>query len=94
MIEMFNAVNALSDEASLLEIGIFANPFLLVAIAGSVILHCMICYIPFFENIFGVVALSFNDWLVVLMFSFPVVILDEILKIISRAKTAKELSAR
>jgi Ca2+-transporting ATPase len=84
MIEMFNAVNALSDEASLLEIGIFANPFLLVAIAGSVILHCMICYIPFFEHIFGTVSLTFNDWLLVLMFAFPVVLLDELLKIIAR----------
>uniref|UniRef100_A0A7S3ICA5 Cation-transporting P-type ATPase C-terminal domain-containing protein n=1 Tax=Anophryoides haemophila TaxID=46462 RepID=A0A7S3ICA5_9CILI len=94
MIEMFNAINALSDESSLFEIGILANPLLLIAIAGSTIFHCLICYIPFFEGIFGTVELTFNDWVLVLAFSLPVVFLDEILKIVARKKTARELRIR
>lgn len=94
MIEMLNAINALSDEASILEIGFFANPLLLLAIALSVSLHCVICYVGFFENIFGTVSLTLNDWILVFMFSLPVILLDELLKVIARAKTARELKER
>lgn len=94
MIEMFNALNALSDESSILTVGIFANPLLLIAMTLSIGLHCVICYLPFFENIFGTVALTTNDWLLVLAFSLPVVLLDEFLKVIVRGRTKKELEAR
>lgn len=94
MIEMFNALNALSDESSILTVGIFANPLLLVAMSMSIAFHCLICYIPFFENIFGTVPLTFNDWILVLAFSLPVILFDEILKVIVRGRTRKELEAR
>lgn len=81
---MFNALNALSEDSSLLKIGIFANPLLILAIIGSLSLHCMICYVPFFENIFNTVPLSLNDWILVVGVSAPVVLLDEILKVFSR----------
>lgn len=81
---MLNAINAISEDSSILSIGIFSNPYLIVAIMGSILLHCMILYIPMFENIFNTVPLTVNDWLLVFMFSFPVIILDEILKFFSR----------
>lgn len=86
-IEMFNALNALSEDSSILSIGLFANPYLIVAIFGSMILHCMICYVPFFERIFNTVPLSCNDWILVIAVSAPVVVLDEILKFFSRMRT-------
>lgn len=55
---MFNALNALSEDSSLLKVGLFANPYLILAIIGSMTLHCMICYVPLFENIFNTVPLS------------------------------------
>lgn len=94
MIEMLNAINALSDESSLLTVGIFANPLLLVAIALSVSFHCLICYIPFFTTIFGTVPLTFNDWILVLIFSTPVILLDEVLKFVARGRTSAELKIR
>jgi len=87
VIEMLNAINALSDESSLLTVGIFANPFLIAAISGSILLHCMILYIPVFEKVFNTVPLNLNDWILVLACSFPVIVLDEILKFISRLRT-------
>lgn len=59
---MFNALNALSEDSSLLKVGLFANPYLILAIIGSMTLHCMICYVPLFENIFNTVPLTINDW--------------------------------
>eukprot|EP00331_Platyophrya_macrostoma_P007514 CAMPEP_0176423202 /NCGR_PEP_ID=MMETSP0127-20121128/10150_1 /TAXON_ID=938130 /ORGANISM="Platyophrya macrostoma, Strain WH" /LENGTH=1036 /DNA_ID=CAMNT_0017804121 /DNA_START=15 /DNA_END=3125 /DNA_ORIENTATION=- len=94
VIEMFNALNALSEDSSLLSIGLFANPILLVACAISVALHCAILYIPFLRNIFGTAPLSLKDWGLALVFSFPVVIVDEVLKAVSRARNAAEMSAK
>ena len=89
IIEMFNAINALTEDASLIKTGIWLNPFLLIAIAISIGLHCLILYIPFLQNIFGVVPLTAQDWCLVILFSFPVFIIDEILKFITRHQNHK-----
>lgn len=83
-IEMFNALNALSENGSLLYVPPWVNPALLIAMAGSFILHFMILYVPSFCPMFGVVPLSFNEWLLVIVFSAPVIIIDEVLKLIGR----------
>eukprot|EP00331_Platyophrya_macrostoma_P034737 CAMPEP_0176439360 /NCGR_PEP_ID=MMETSP0127-20121128/19894_1 /TAXON_ID=938130 /ORGANISM="Platyophrya macrostoma, Strain WH" /LENGTH=1040 /DNA_ID=CAMNT_0017823609 /DNA_START=27 /DNA_END=3149 /DNA_ORIENTATION=- len=93
IIEMFNAINALSEDSSLLQIGFWGNPLLLLACTLSVVLHCGILYIPFLQKIFGTAALDKNDWLLALAFSFPVFIFEEILKAISRGKNALEFAA-
>jgi len=83
-IEMFNALNALSEDSSLLVVHPFVNPYLLLAMAASFILHFVILYVPFMASIFEIVPLSWNDWIVVLAFSFPVIIIEEILKALGR----------
>ncbi|MCO5568311.1 hypothetical protein L7F22_022010 [Adiantum nelumboides] len=95
--EMFNALNALSERNSLLEVRPWVNRWLLVAIAVSMGLHIIILYTPWLADAFGVVPLNYNDWLLVLLFSFPVIPLEEILKLIGRslftpkAKRSEEL---
>ena len=46
-IEMFNALNALSEDGSLLHMPPWANPWLLVAMFVSFGLHFLILYVPF-----------------------------------------------
>lgn len=41
-IEMFNALNALSEDSSLLSMPPWTNPYLLLAISISIGLHCVI----------------------------------------------------
>lgn len=90
MIEMFNALNAMSENSSLLNIGVFSNMWLWGAILLSTLLHCLILYIPFLANIFSTVSLDFKDWALVIAFSLPVVFIEEILKWISRGMISKE----
>jgi Ca2+ transporting ATPase len=45
---MFNAMNSLSENESLLRLPVWKNPFLVGAIALSMALHFAILYIPFF----------------------------------------------
>jgi len=84
IIEMFNAMNAVSDEQSLLKVPPYKNVWLLVAIFFSVTLHCIILYIPFFAKIFGIAPLDCQEWMLVIAFSFPVILIDEVMKFYSR----------
>lgn len=84
VIEMFNAMNAISDEQSLLKITPFENFYLIAAIFFSMATHCMILYVPFFNEIFGILPLDASEWILVLAFSFPVVLIDEIIKFACR----------
>lgn len=94
VIEMLNALNAISEDSSLLTMSPFVNPYLLLAIMWSIGLHVMIVYVPIFSKIFGIAAMNQAEWILVLAFSFPVIILDEILKIFGRAFNAAELEER
>ncbi|CDI82805.1 calcium-transporting ATPase, putative [Eimeria acervulina] len=93
VIEMFNAFNALSENHSLLRMPPWANPYLLLATASSLIVHCAILYIPFLRRVFGVVELSAMDWVYVLLWSFPIIILDEFLKFLGRRHFAQQRAA-
>lgn len=46
VIEMLNALNAISEDSSLLTMTPFVNPYLLLAITWSIGLHVMIVYVP------------------------------------------------
>ncbi|KAE8664978.1 Calcium-transporting ATPase 1, endoplasmic reticulum-type [Hibiscus syriacus] len=84
-IEMFNSLNALSEDGSLLTMPPWVNPWLLLVMSISLRLHFMILYVPFLAQIFGIVPLSRNDWFLVLAVDFPVILIDEILKFIGRS---------
>jgi len=85
VIEMLNAMNAISDESSLFIMHPFKNLWLILAIFFSISLHCMILYIPFFNGIFGIAPLDLNEWILVMIFSFPVIIIEELTKVMVRA---------
>ena len=89
VIEMFNAMNAISDESSVLVIPPYKNVWLIVAVFFSVSLHCMILYIPFFNGIFGIAPLDLNEWMLVIVFSLPVILLEEIIKVFARYVSKK-----
>ncbi|GKV01074.1 hypothetical protein SLEP1_g13664 [Rubroshorea leprosula] len=83
-IEMFNSLNALSEDSSLLAMPPWVNPWLLLAMSVSFGLHFLILYVPFLAQVFGIVPLSLNEWLLVVAVAFPVILIDEVLKFIGR----------
>ncbi|XWS55736.1 hypothetical protein CRYUN_Cryun09bG0026100 [Craigia yunnanensis] len=91
-IEMFNSLNALSEDGSLLTMPPWVNPWLLLAMSVSFGLHFLILYVPFLAQVFGIVPLSFNEWLLVLAVAFPVILIDEILKFIGRSTSGTQSS--
>ncbi|KAG2498687.1 hypothetical protein HYH03_003428 [Edaphochlamys debaryana] len=84
VVEMFNALNNLSEDASLLTIPPWDNRWLLGAIATSLALHGLILYAPPAALLFGVTGLSGAEWMAVLWLSAPVILVDELMKHLSR----------
>ena len=84
VIEMANALNSLSENESLLCLGPQNNPILLAAIGLSLFLHYLIIYVPGLARIFGVAPLNKEEWLAVIGISLPVILIDEILKFVTR----------
>jgi len=82
-VEMFNAMNSLSENESLFSFPVWKNPFLVGAIALSMTLHFVILYVPFFTTLFAITPLNWDEWMAVLWLSAPVLAIDEILKYIS-----------
>jgi len=94
VIEMLNALNAISEDNSLLSATPFVNPYLILAILNSIVLHCVIVYVPFLNEIFSIHAHNSTEWIAVFAFSMPVILIDEVLKFFGRMKNDSELKAR
>ncbi|GAB2214702.1 hypothetical protein Drorol1_Dr00019064 [Drosera rotundifolia] len=92
-IEMFNSLNALSEDGSLLSMPPWVNPWLLLAMSVSFGLHFLILYVPFLAQVFGIVPLSLNEWLLVLLVALPVILIDEVLKFVGRCTSGRRSEA-
>ncbi|KAJ8531258.1 hypothetical protein K7X08_026692 [Anisodus acutangulus] len=84
VVEMFNALNNLSENQSLLVIPPWSNLWLVASIIFTMILHILILYVQPLAALFSVTPLSWAEWTIVLYLSFPVILIDEILKFFSR----------
>jgi magnesium-transporting ATPase (P-type) len=78
VVEMFNALNNLAENTSLLRVPPWSNRWLLAAIATSMALHFAILYLPPAAALFGVTGLAMAEWRTVLALSAPVVLVDEV----------------
>lgn len=78
--ELFKALCTVSVDSSIFVVGPQKNPWLLLGVVVPFILNLAIIYTPALENSFGLVPLDGQDWLHVLMWSFPIILIDELQK--------------
>ncbi|XP_039292332.1 LOW QUALITY PROTEIN: calcium-transporting ATPase sarcoplasmic/endoplasmic reticulum type [Nilaparvata lugens] len=83
-IEMLNAMNSLSENQSLISMPPWSNLWLIGSMALSFTLHFVILHVEILSTVFQVTPLSADEWITVMKFSIPVVLLDETLKFIAR----------
>nr|XP_055031077.1 ATPase sarcoplasmic/endoplasmic reticulum Ca2+ transporting 1, like isoform X1 [Misgurnus anguillicaudatus] len=83
-IEMCNALNSLSENQSLVRMPPWSNGWLVAAMTLSMSLHFMIIYVDPLPMVFKLTHLNVEQWLVVLKLSFPVILIDEVLKFVAR----------
>jgi P-type Ca2+ transporter type 2C len=91
MFQLFNALNAHSDEYSAFE-GLFRNSWLWAAIGLSLLLHVAVVYVPFLQEAFATTGLSAGDWLFCTAVASSVLWLRELSKLITRASSGGESS--
>ncbi|KAF8443599.1 hypothetical protein BGX38DRAFT_1199068 [Terfezia claveryi] len=72
VIEMFNAMNALSSSESLLTLPLWKNGKLVAAICLSMVLHMVLLYTPVLQSLFGIRPLDSAEWAAVVAISAPV----------------------
>lgn len=82
--QLFNALNSRSDDLSAFS-GLFANKWLWMALAVSVVLQVGVIHLPFLQEAFGTVPLALTDWLVCVAVGSTVLWLRELVKLLPKA---------
>jgi Ca2+-transporting ATPase len=85
LFSLFNVFNARSDERSAFADAL-ANPWLLGAVAVSLLLQTLVIYVPFLQSAFSTVALSARDWLFCGAVASSVLWLRELAKLAARTR--------
>jgi Ca2+ transporting ATPase len=83
-IEMLNALNSLSENQSLAVMPPWTNMWLLGAMALSFSLHFVILYIDVLTTVFQTHPIGVTEWITVFKISIPVILIDEVLKLMAR----------
>lgn len=85
MIQLFHSYNVKSVFHSLFSSNPFANKYLNFAFLGSGSLLLIVEATPFLRDLFGVVELSSNEWLIVIGAAASILVFVEVIKFILRA---------
>ncbi len=80
MCELFRAYTVRSERLSLLQIGIFSNPYVVWATLLSALVLLATVFVPFLNPIFNTHPLSGNEWTVVMLLALIPAITEEITK--------------
>ncbi len=79
--ELLRAYTARSEDISIFRLGFLTNKFVIGGTLFSFALVLMVMYIPFFQPIFGTIALGLNEWIRVLMYAIVPSVVAEITKL-------------
>lgn len=92
--QLFHVFECRSEKYSILEIGIFGNPYLIGAVSFSVIMHLSVIYLPFLQPIFKTQSLGLSDWIVVLGISASTSVLQLLYRSLTRVNLRKLIYSR
>lgn len=87
--ELIKALCTVSIDSSILKVGPQKNPFLILGVLVPFLLNLSIMYIPALEKSFGLIPLTTSDWMHVMMWSFPILLIDEVQKLAARRSITK-----
>lgn len=87
--QWYNGLNCRFTQRSILNLRIFGNGYLWLAILVNLGLQLFAVYNPFMQKILRTVALSWQDWIVILGLGLVIVIVEEVRKLVFRVSLAK-----
>jgi len=80
MFELFHAFNTKSWNSSIINKRIFSNMYVTLGVLFAFILTVIVIYLPALQNIFGTVALSIFDWVLITLVSSSIILFVELKK--------------
>jgi len=86
LFQLFNVFNARSDEQSAFH-GLLRNPWLMLSVGISLLLHMGVLYLPFLQKAFSTMPLSAMDWFKCIVAASSVLWLRELTKLITRLRS-------
>ena len=84
MFQWFNAWNCRSERNSILQSGLFTNRWLIAATMFVLALQFFLLHVPFMQKLFKTVPLSSHDWVIVIISSAPIIVIEEVRKLVVR----------
>ena len=82
--ELFRGFTVRSERLSIFRLGFFSNPYMLGALAVSVVMLLVVVFVPFLQPIFNTTALSLREWEVVVALALLPAVAEEATKWWSR----------
>lgn len=86
MSQLIHVFECRSERHSIFEIKLFTNMYLVGAVCISIIMLCIILYVPFFAGIFHTVPLGLRHWLYVIFFSSIIAFVNSVYLLIKVKK--------
>ena len=80
VLEKVNVLNFRSLGSPLARIGFLSNPWLIVAVVGTLALQVAAVYVPFLQGVLHTVPLAWTDWALMLIVAAPIFFLTESVK--------------
>ncbi|MBU0480418.1 MAG: cation-transporting P-type ATPase [Proteobacteria bacterium] len=91
MFEIFYLFNTRSLKTPIWRAGgFFANSTVFIAVVSVLAAQFLFTYLPFMQDLFSSVAISFDEWLRILMVTAPIMVIVEIEKVLLSRWEAKE----
>ncbi|WP_419194056.1 cation-translocating P-type ATPase [Novipirellula herctigrandis] len=94
LIEKANVLNFRSLDSPLLSVGIFTNPWVIIAIGVTVGLQVCAVYVPFLQTALHTTPLRLSDWGMILAMAAPVFVVTEFAKWFRQRTSVEKVSQK
>lgn len=84
--QLLHVFECRSERHSIFEIQLLSNPYLVAAVAFSMLMICSVLYIPFLRSVFSTVALDIGQWMLVIFFSGVIFTINSVYLLIKSKK--------
>ncbi|HSW38416.1 MAG TPA: cation-transporting P-type ATPase, partial [Acidobacteriota bacterium] len=82
-LRLCNAFNCRAPGHSIFHLGFFSNKWVPIACGAAFLMLLAVLYVPFLQDVFGLVSLSLADWAIIIPFALSVVVIVEVQKLIA-----------
>jgi Ca2+-transporting ATPase len=88
--ETINVLNFRSLHTPLPTVGFFSNPWLLAALAITILVQVAAVYAPFLQSLLGTTPLALEDWILLVLVGVPILLAGEAYKLLTFREPAQK----